>query len=201
VSRTTLKQRASPHLVNQIGKQRPIRYDCKIAQPIPAAALMNENPHDAADAYRQLLDAQQTLLLSTCSADSQPDISYAPFVRDEQGHFYIFISALAKHTRNLLQNPKASALFIEPEAGCRNLFARARIVFNCRARTIAPGEPAYDRQLLALEDKFGNVVALLRTLPDFHLLELTPESGQYVAGFGKAYAIDLQAGTLRHLGG
>jgi len=166
---------------------------------------MTENPHAdlpaAAEAYRQLLDAQQTLLLSTCAADAQPDISYAPFVRDEQGHFYIFISELAKHTRNLLQNPKASILFIEPEAGCRNLFARARVVFHCRAKALAAGEPAYQRQLQALEDQFGHVVALLRSLPDFHLFELTPESGQYVAGFGKAYAIDVQADTLRPLGG
>lgn len=156
---------------------------------------------DAAEAYRQLIDAQQTLLLSTCSTDLQPDISYAPFVCDEQGDFYIFISQLAKHTHNLLQNPKASILFIEPESGCPNLFARPRVVFNCRARAIAPGDPNHQRQLHALQNKFGNVVALLQTLPDFHLIELTPESGQYVAGFGKAYAIDLQANTLRHRGG
>jgi len=166
---------------------------------------MTENKHadllHAAEAYRQLIDAQQTLLLSTCSTNLQPDISYAPFVRDEQGHFYIFISELAKHTLNLLQNPKASALFIEPEAGCRNLFARARVVFQCRVRAIAPGEPGHDHRLQALENKFGTVVALLRTLPDFHLIELTPETGQYVAGFGKAYAIDLSTGILRPFGG
>jgi putative heme iron utilization protein len=53
--------------------------------------------------------------------------------------------------------------------------------------------------LQALQDRFGDVVALLRTLPDFHLIELTPETGHYVAGFGRAYAIDLHSGTLRHL--
>lgn len=165
-----------------------------------ASAFMTEHQDadglQAAEAYRQLIAAQQTLLLSTCSTDL-PDISYAPFVRDDQGYFYIFISELAKHTLHLLQNPKASILFIEPEAGCRNLFARARVVFNCRARTVSPGDPHHDRQLRALEDKFGNVVALLRTLPDFHLVELIPESGQYVAGFGKTYAVDLQTDTLR----
>jgi putative heme iron utilization protein len=154
----------------------------------------------SADAYRRLIDAQQTLLLSTCSTDLQPEIGYAPFVRDEKGHFYIFISELAQHTKNLLQNPKASILFIEPESGCHNLFARQRVVFNCSASAIAPADPVYRRQLHALEDKFGSVVALLRTLPDFHLIELIPKTGQYVAGFGKAYAIDLQRNTLRHLG-
>lgn len=161
----------------------------------------NQDPDllHAAEAYRHLIDAQQTLLLSTCSAERQPEISYAPFVRDEHGHFYIFISELAKHTQNLLQNPKASILFIEPEPGCRNLFARERVIFDCGARAIAPDDPFYHRRLRAMEDKFGNVVALLRTLPDFHLIELTPETGHYVAGFGKAYAIDLHCNTLRHL--
>jgi putative heme iron utilization protein len=42
---------------------------------------------------------------------------------------------------------------------------------------------------------------LLRTLPDFHLIELIPETGHYVAGFSKAYAIDLHRNTLRHLRG
>jgi putative heme iron utilization protein len=147
-------------------------------------------------AYRHLIDAQQTLLLSTCSADRQPEISYAPFVQNERGRFYIFVSELARHTPNLLQNPNASILFIEPESGCRNLFARERVVFHCSARTVSPGDPLYPRQLQALEDKFGNMVALLRTLPDFHLIELTPETGQYVAGFGKAYTIDLDRNIL-----
>jgi putative heme iron utilization protein len=161
----------------------------------------NQDPDllHAAEAYRHLIEAQQTLLLSTCSAEFQPEIGYAPFVRDEQGRFYIFVSELARHTLNLRQNPKASVLFIEPETGCRNLFARARVVLDCSARTVAPGEPEHARQLQALQDRFGDVVALLRTLPDFHLIELTPETGHYVAGFGRAYAIDLHSGTLRHL--
>lgn len=153
----------------------------------------------AAEAYRHLIDAQQTLLLSTCSADLQPEISYAPFVRNEHGHFYILISQLARHTKNLAQNPKASILFIEPESGCRNLFARERVTFNCNIRILAPDDPEHDRQLQALQDKFGNVVALLRTLPDFHLIELIPETGHYVAGFGKAYAIDLNCNALCRL--
>jgi putative heme iron utilization protein len=161
----------------------------------------NQDPDllHAAEAYRHLIEAQQTLLLSTCSTELQPEIGYAPFVRDEQGRFYIFVSELARHTLNLRQNPKASVLFIEPEAGCRNLFARARAVFDCSARAVAPGDPEHVRQLQALQDRFGDVVALLRTLPDFHLIELTPETGHYVAGFGRAYAIDLHSGTLRHL--
>ena len=151
--------------------------------------------------YRQLIAAQQTLLLSTCSIDNEPDISYAPFVRNEQGYFYIFISTLAKHTKHLMDNPLASILFIEPEERCRNLFARARVVFQCSVIHIEPGTPAYENQLRALQEKFGETVALLRTLPDFHLFQLKPESGHYVAGFGKAYTINLNDNSLSLIGG
>ncbi|MGR8941500.1 MAG: HugZ family pyridoxamine 5'-phosphate oxidase [Gammaproteobacteria bacterium] len=163
--------------------------------------IPNPELHHPADDCRRLIAAQQTLLLSTCSLEHEPDISYAPFVRNEQGHFFIFISTLAKHTKHLIANPRASILFIEPEAGCRNLYARARVVFECSVRHIAPGTPAYENPLRALQDKFGDTVALLRTLPDFHLFELRPEAGHYVAGFGKAYAIDLTDNSLSPFGG
>ncbi|MDD1613026.1 MAG: pyridoxamine 5'-phosphate oxidase family protein [Methylococcaceae bacterium] len=160
----------------------------------------SEQSRIALDVQR-LITSQQTLLLATCSPEGEPEISYAPFVRDERGSFYIFISELAKHTRHLRHNPKASLLFIEPEAGCRNLYARARVVFNCAARCIAPESESYQHHLDALENKFGDTVALLRSLPDFHLFELTPETGQYIAGFGKAYTINLKENRISHTGG
>ena len=35
--------------------------------------------------YHELIASQQTLTLSTASANGVPDISYAPFVRDHSG--------------------------------------------------------------------------------------------------------------------
>ncbi len=40
-------------------------------------------------AYRQLIDSQKTLLLSTCSVSQGADISYAPFI--QKGRFFIFM--------------------------------------------------------------------------------------------------------------
>ena len=140
--------------------------------------------------YQTLIASQQTLLLSTASISGVPDLSYAPFVRDTAGVFYIFVSELAVHTVNLLANPQASLLFILPESEARNLFARERAVLNCRVCEIGRDHPVYSRQLDALQDKFGEVVSLLRPLPDFHLFALYPESGRYVVGFGQAYTID-----------
>jgi len=155
-----------------------------------------ENLAERAIDLQELLISQQTLLLSTASASGGPDLSYAPFVRDQAGCFYIFVSELAGHTANLLNNPQASVMFIRPEAESRNLFARERAVFNCTVKELKPDEAIYTMQLLALQDKFGEVVSVLRSLSDFHLFTLCPESGRYVAGFGRAYTINVEDGTL-----
>jgi putative heme iron utilization protein len=155
-----------------------------------------ENPADRANDLKDLLASQQTLLLSTSSVNSVPDLSYAPFVRDQAGCFYIFVSDLADHTANLLANPQASVMFIRPESESRNLFARERAIFNCKVSEIARNEPVYATQLKALQDKFGEVVGLLRSLSDFHLFALCPENGRYVAGFGRAYTINVKNGSV-----
>lgn len=148
---------------------------------------------------RELLASQKTLLLSTVSEANLPEISYAPYGRDEEGVFYIYISELARHTRNLLNKPQASVLFIRPESESPNLFARERAVFQCRTKEIGRDDKLYDIRLDYLQEKFSEVVGLLRTLPDFHLFSLRPESGQYVVGFGQAFTIDVSEGSLSHL--
>jgi heme iron utilization protein len=91
-----------------------------------------ENLAERTSALQALVASQQTLLLSTGSADGEPGLAYAPFVRDTLGCFYIMVSGLAAHTANLQTNPKASVMFIRPESDSRKLFARERAVFNCR---------------------------------------------------------------------
>ncbi len=149
--------------------------------------------------HHELIASQQTLTLSTASANGVPDISYAPFVRDHSGVFYIYVSEMACHTANLLNNPQASILFIRPESESRNLFARERAVFSCSVKEIIRDTEIYTHQIQALQDKFGEVVSLLRSLSDFHLFALRPESGRYVVGFGRAFTININDGTLRHI--
>lgn len=150
-------------------------------------------------ALQELLASQQTLLLATASVKGIPDLSYAPFVRDEAGCFYIFISELAAHTDNLFANPQASVMFIRPESESNNLFARERAVFDCSVKEIERNDDCYSTQLMALQNKFGEIVGVLRSLSDFHLFALTPISGRYVAGFGQAYTINVRDGTLSPL--
>ena len=137
----------------------------------------------------RLIARQNTLLLSTHSEAGNADISYAPYVR-EDATFYIFVSELAQHTKNLLAHPQASVLFIEAESESANLFARQRLTLDCQAREIHKTNPIYAHQLEAMTEKFGAVIDVLRGLTDFHLLALTPNHGRFVAGFGKTFEVD-----------
>ncbi len=159
-----------------------------------------ENLAHLAVGLRDLIASKKTLLLSTVSVDKHPEISYAPFVRDEKGIFYIFISELARHTVNLMHHPQAAILFIRPESESENLFARERAVFRCRVEEVERSDKHYHRRLDAMAEQFGEVVGVLRGLPDFHLFALHPESGQYTVGFGEAYTIDFPAGHLSPIG-
>jgi putative heme iron utilization protein len=136
-----------------------------------------------------LIEQQQSVLMATLSPTGEADISYAPYLR-HAGSFYIFISQLARHTQNLLAHPQASLLFIEPEAAAKNPFARQRLTFRCSAQLIAKEHADYPQRLSQMTEKFGNTVDLLRSLPDFRLIALTPLDGLFVAGFGKAMTVD-----------
>ncbi len=140
---------------------------------------------------QELLEFQKTLLFATASSAAVPELSVAPFVYDAKGCFYIYVSELASHTANLRQNHYASVLFLGNEAEASNLFARERLIYQCQVREIGADEPLFNTQIQALTEKFGETVTLLKTLPDFHLFALSPQSGRYIAGFGRAYQINV----------
>jgi putative heme iron utilization protein len=158
---------------------------------------LDKKEHEiAVQNYRQLIQDQQTLLLATVSDQGEPECSYAPYVKDQNNVFYIFVSELAIHTKHMLQTLKVSVLFIKPEQKTKNFFARERVVFDCTVSEISQDDELYNLQLDKMNDQFGETVGLLRSLSDFHLLALTPRKGRYVAGFGKAFAINLADGSL-----
>lgn len=147
--------------------------------------------------YQQLMQGHKTLLLSSVSQLTEPECSYAPFVRDKQGVFYVYVSELASHTQNMLTTAKASVMFIQAENQTTNLFARERAVFNCTVIEIENADDCFEKMLQKLKQQCGDTVDLLRSLPDFHLLALKPVSGKYIAGFGKAFSINISNDTLK----
>lgn len=163
-------------------------------------AEMNQdelNKHSAA--CLALQEGKQSVLLSTRNSSGDPEISYAPTVRSDDGCFYIFVSELAAHTRNLLGHPNCGVLFIQDEQESRNIFARERLTYQCQVNRIDRESERGIGILKQMEETLGNTVKLLCGLPDFHLFQLEPVRGSYVVGFGKAFEVDPATGTLIHL--
>lgn len=146
-----------------------------------------------------LQESKQTLLLSTVNPGGNPEISYAPYYRDAEGEFYLFISELAAHTKNLMRHHQASIMFITDEEQSRNQFARERLIYQCEVSEVSRTDVNYPTVLDALEQKFGSIMSMLKTLQDFHMFRLSPFTGSYVVGFGRAYEVDPKTGGLEHI--
>ncbi|MFH7565131.1 heme utilization protein HutZ [Oceanimonas smirnovii] len=137
---------------------------------------------------REFRDQMKTLLLATVDAEGQPNVSYAPFALREDG-YYILISEMARHARNLLANPKVSLMMVEDEQNSRTLFARKRLTFDATPERIARNTDAWQLGVDALTERHGETVTGLANLADFHLFRLVPIKGLFVKGFGQAFAV------------
>ena len=151
--------------------------------------MADESLDSLREDIRAFLDTRQTMLLATVAADGLPNCSYAPYV-ELSGRFYIFVSGLAKHTANLLSTRRCHAMFITDESDSVNVFARKRLSYSCAVAEV-PRDASRGSEILEhMADRFGPTLSMLRSLPDFRLLELTPREGSYVRGFGQAISFD-----------
>ena len=137
---------------------------------------------------------QKTLILASQSPDNQPLASYAPFIEDDEGSFFLLLSGLASHSVNLQhhQNEQStlSVLLIEDEQTARNLFARKRLNYSCTVSIWSREHPQWQEKITALQKKFGKTIEVLAVLGDFNLYCLKPVQGHYVKGFGQAYELN-----------
>lgn len=137
----------------------------------------------------RLMEEMRSLQLSTIGADGVPHCSYTPYLYRAPGRFYIFVSQLAAHTRNLLANGTVAIMIIADEQSTAQIFARIRVNYVCKAKRIPPDSPDYALVLDDYQRRHGKTAGLLRQLPDFILFQLQPMSGQFVMGFGQAYML------------
>ena len=165
---------------------------------------MNEEQAKLNEAYarfKQLQDQVRSLVLGTVGEKGLPRVSYAPYVRDACGNFFVYLSHLSEHTSELITNKVASILLVEDESGVEQIFARVRISYLCDVVTIDRDDALYESTLDRFKDRFGNVMDVLRSLPDFVLFQLSPRSGRFVTGFGQAYDLTgAHLDQLTHIG-
>jgi len=108
---------------------------------------------------------------------------------------------MAEHSKNIQNACETSGtisiLLIADEQDSNNLFARKRLTYACKVSHISRDEAAWSGFMQQFQERFGKIVELLTQLGDFHLYCLRPGKGNYVHGFGKAYA--LENGVLKHI--
>jgi hypothetical protein len=158
---------------------------------------VQRDPHPETD-LDALRSRCRSLILATLDADGTPQASPAPFVRDARGRYCVFVSGLSPHTAHLATGRPVGILLVEDEADALQIFARRRLSHSCTVEEIGGGTADWDGYLTAFGERFGPVVDVLRSLPDFRLFRLTPETGRFVRGFGQAYRV--VGGSLQALG-
>lgn len=130
----------------------------------------------------------QTLQLATVDEQGQPNVSYAPFIMHDQA-YYILISKIARHARNLLTQPSVSLMMIEDEAQAKSIFARKRLTFDASVNAVVRDTPEWQQAIGLLTERFGEIVTGLSGLEDFVLFSLKPQQGLFVKGFGQAFQV------------
>lgn len=138
---------------------------------------------------KQFLSTIATATIGTIDKDGLPFCSYAPYIYDNN-RFYIYISDIATHTKNLHVRPNASLFFIEDESKSSNLFARKRISLQCESCVILRDSERFEEVLSLFGQKFeSSMIATFKNMLDFNLFELHVSGGEATFGFGDAYFI------------
>jgi len=145
------------------------------------------------------LETFQTLVMASITPEGEPHASTAPYVRLEN-NFYILISTVAQHGRNLLATKKVSLLFTEDESQCIQPFARKRVTIEAGVTELLHGSEVFSQVIERFKAHFdSDLVTSLSGMGDFHLFELSPQNGSVVMGFGKAYRLNENLDVVTHI--
>ncbi|HDM8206305.1 heme utilization protein HutZ [Vibrio campbellii] len=137
---------------------------------------------------KEFRQERRTIQLATVDAEGRPNVSYAPYVQNQEGYF-VLISQIARHARNLLENPNVSLMMIEDENSSKQLFARKRLTFDAVATVVERDTEMWQQVVGQMKDRFGEIIDGLSQLEDFVLFNLKAEQGLFVKGFGQAYQV------------
>ncbi|CAI2335675.1 TPA: heme utilization protein HutZ [Vibrio parahaemolyticus] len=137
---------------------------------------------------KEFRQERRTLQLATVDNEGRPNVSYAPYVQNQEGYF-VLISQIARHARNLLENPNVSLMMIEDEDSSKQLFARKRLTFDAVATVVERDTEVWQLVVGQMKTRFGDIIDGLSQLEDFVLFNLKAEKGLFVKGFGQAYQV------------
>jgi len=143
---------------------------------------------DAARSLRRLLDVRPVGALGTLHR-GEPAVSMVPFVLPPDGvRLFIHVSALAPHTRDMLEHPRVSLLVMAEPGASVAAQALPRVALQADALTLSRDAPDHEAARTAYLGRFPDAAQTFE-LGDFSLVALQPVSARLVAGFGSAGAL------------
>jgi len=141
----------------------------------------------AKSVYKVFANQFKTLQMATVDESGCPNASYAPYVKLDDD-YYVYVSELSEHTKNLSSTRSASIFFVQNEEDASHIYARRRLTYNCNTQEVSRDEKLFEQVMDALSEKFEEkFINMIRDLEDFHLFKLSPESGIFVNGFAQAF--------------
>ncbi len=132
----------------------------------------------AADARRLIRRALKASLATLDAKTGYPYASLITVATDASGAPVFLISALARHTQNLVQDARASIL-VDGTGGLGDPLQGARISLFGRAEKT--DDEAVKRRFLARHEE----AAFYAGFPDFSFWRLNLEGAHYIGGFGR----------------
>jgi len=141
-----------------------------------------------AQAARRLLLGESYGVLSTMSLDvpGYPFGSVTPYCVDGQCRPIIYISHIAQHTKNILNDRRVSLTIVETNPSSDDVQARGRL--TCLANATAINEPD-----AAVQDRYFRYFPASRQYAgthDFEFFRLDLVRVRFIGGFGQIYWVE-----------
>ena len=150
-------------------------------------SVIRETDEDARNQARALMHTAAHAALAVIDPETGfPSISRVLIASDADGVPVILVSGLAAHTRALLKDPRASALFGEPGKG--DPLAHPRLTVRCSAERVERPSDAHDRIRVRFLKRHPKA-KLYIDFPDFCFFRLIPLDASLNGGFGRAYIL------------
>lgn len=136
---------------------------------------------------RPLLESQNVAALGTLHR-GEAYVSMVPFALSEAGDLLIHVSALAVHTKDMIEHPRVSLLVLAPDADSPNPQARARATLFGDAEPLAHESADYASAKALYLARFAQSAQIFE-LPDFTLFRVRPAAARLVGGFAQATSL------------
>ena len=121
--------------------------------------------------------------------DGEPNLAMVAIaVESDFSAFYIHVSTLGKHTRDMQADPRVSLLITEADDRRPDPQTLARLSLNGTAEVLPRTNPHYPQVKHAYLARFPEAEQLF-SLGDFNLWRISPKGGRFVAGFAQAFNV------------